>query len=173
MDELTRWVKNLIFIILFTTFIEMFLPENNMRKYVRIITGFFIIAIFLSPLSALFGHDITSLDEIVPDNVSFGNWDKIKHRGQELSNTNRVLLKDYYEKRVASRVEEVVKLDYPGYQKKVEVEVDDEYTITGINIVIIPDNEIYIKPVEINGDIQDRDDNERNEFQEELLSLKK
>ena len=61
MQFITNWVKNIILLILLTTFLMMFLPESNFRKYVRVIMGFFIISIFITPFAGIFRQDIDFL----------------------------------------------------------------------------------------------------------------
>ncbi len=160
MDAVTDWVKKLIFIILFTTLLEMFLPENNMRKYVRIVLGFFIVTIFISPLAAIFNQDLSTMYRIVPGKMIDDNWEEIKKRGDEISESNQDILMDYYGERIGERVEEVVNLNFADWRKEIKVEVNNEYKLTGIDINLVS-NKIIIKPVKIGGDEED-EPGERN-----------
>lgn len=161
MDTIVKWTKNLIFIILFTALLEMFIPENNLRKYVRIVMGFFIISILLSPISVIFKQDFTQLGKIIPESISSDNWNQINERGNEIGETNQTLLMDYYEDMVGERVREVVNLNYPNYQHNIEVSLDDDYRIKTLRIVLtdLGIDTVKIEPVEVN---QDRNGNEDN-----------
>ncbi|HLV09095.1 MAG TPA: stage III sporulation protein AF, partial [Halanaerobiales bacterium] len=113
MESIINWVRNLIFIILFTTLLEMFLPDSSMRKYVRLVMGFFIIMIFITPLAAVFNRNITTVYQVRPEtNIFSGDWEEIKRRGEEIGQSNEQLLAGYYRERIAERVRAVIALDY-------------------------------------------------------------
>ena len=84
MDQITNWVKNIIFLVLITSFLIMFLPDNSMRKYVRVIMGFFIISIFISPFAAVFNQDINSNLSINTQNVMKNNLKDMKYQGKDI-----------------------------------------------------------------------------------------
>lgn len=134
MDFLVRWVKNLILIILFTTLLEMFLPESSMRKYVRVVMGFFIITILLSPLASIFNQDLITMYKVIPGKIIDDNWDDIKRKGEELEEENKGLIRDYYGDRMEQRIEELVALDYPDYKRNIKVNVNEDYQLTGVKI---------------------------------------
>ncbi len=137
MDGLIQWVKNLIFIILFTSLLEMFLPENNMRKYVRVVMGFFIITVLISPLMMVFHQDFSVIQDVIPENMINNNWDQIEEQGREIEESNQRLLTDYYEKKVANRVREVISLNNEDYQQEIRVSLDDNYMIEFLSVVLI------------------------------------
>lgn len=169
MDQVITWVKKLIFIILFTTLMEMFLPDKNMRKYVRIVLGFFIVIIFLSPLTAIFNQDLSTMYRVLPSKMIENNWEDIKRRGDEISDANRTLIKEYYGKRIGERVKEVIDLDYSDWDKNIVVKVDDNYQLERINITL-SNKKIYIEPVRI-GD-QDIDTKYKKEEKAKINDLK-
>lgn len=152
MDGLIQWVKNLIFIILFTSLLEMFLPENNMRKYVRVVMGFFIITVLISPLMIVFRQDFSVIQDVIPENmINSNNWDKIEAQGREIEESNQNLLIDYYEKKVANRVKEVISLNYDDYQQEIKVSLDDNYMIEFLSVLLIDHsiNRVEIENVNI------------------------
>ncbi len=137
MDGLIQWVKNLIFIILFTSLLEMFLPENNMRKYVRVVMGFFIITVLISPLMMVFRQDFSVIQDVIPENMINSNWDQIEEQGREIEEDNHNLLMDYYQNKVANRVKEVIDLNYKNYQQEIRVSLNDNYMIEFLSITLI------------------------------------
>lgn len=46
----TNWVKYIIFVVLFASFLELLLPNNNMQRFVRVIMGLFIMLAILNPV---------------------------------------------------------------------------------------------------------------------------
>jgi len=137
MDGLIQWVKNLIFIILFTSLLEMFLPENNMRKYVRVVMGFFIITVLISPLLLVFRQNFSVIQDVIPENMINNNWNKIEEQGREIEEANHKLLLNYYENKVATRVKEVISLNYDNYQQEIRVSLNNNYMIEFLSIVLI------------------------------------
>lgn len=136
MESIVQWVKNLIFIILFTSLLAMFLPENSMRKYVRVVMGFFIITILISPITAIFDKDFQSIYQIQPEKMIEDNWDDIKQRGEELEQNNQTLLKEYYQKKVTNRVNEVINLNYNNYERQIQITLDDNYQLRNISVTL-------------------------------------
>ena len=136
MAAIIQWVRNLIFIILFTALLEMFLPESNMRKYIRVVMGFFIITILLSPLTAIFHQDFTTLQSIIPKPVASDNWHRIEEEGAKLNASNQMLLKDYYKERIVNKISEVVKLSKQDYQEEISVSLNNDYMIEDIKLVL-------------------------------------
>lgn len=146
MDAIIHWVKNLIFIILFTALLEMFLPESNMGKYVRIVMGFFIISILLAPITAIFRQDYTRLQYILPEKIINDNWAVIEERGREMEETNRSILRDYYQEQIARQVREIVNLHFADYRQKIDLILDENYRIDSLTVFL---TEPGIRPVEI------------------------
>ncbi|SDD36276.1 stage III sporulation protein AF [Sporomusa acidovorans] len=47
---ITVWIKNIIFVVLFASFLELLLPSNSMQRFVRVIIGLFIMLAILNPV---------------------------------------------------------------------------------------------------------------------------
>ncbi|OEF98434.1 stage III sporulation protein AF [Desulfuribacillus alkaliarsenatis] len=50
MDFVSAWLKGIILIILFATFMDLLLPSSSMQKYVKLVIGLIIIITMLTPL---------------------------------------------------------------------------------------------------------------------------
>ncbi|HHU92878.1 MAG TPA: stage III sporulation protein AF [Halanaerobiaceae bacterium] len=146
MSAIINWVKNLIFIILFTALLEMFLPESNMGKYVRIVMGFFIISILLQPITAIFRQDYNQLQYIVPEGIISANWQDIQERGKRMEEANQTVLMNYYQEEIGKRVREIVSLYFADYQQDIKISLDEDYRIESLQVVL---TETGIRPVEI------------------------
>jgi stage III sporulation protein AF len=145
-SAIINWVKNLIFIILFTALLEMFLPESNMGKYVRIVMGFFIISILLQPITAIFRQDYNQLQYIVPEGIISANWQDIQERGKRMEEANQTVLMNYYQEEIGKRVREIVSLYFADYQQDIKISLDEDYRIESLQVVL---TETGIRPVEI------------------------
>lgn len=146
MSAIINWVKNLIFIILFTALLEMFLPESNMGKYVRIVMGFFIISILLQPITAIFRQDYNQLQYIVPEGIISANWQDIQERGKRMEEANQTVLMNYYQEEIGKKVRKIVSLYFADYQQDIKISLDEDYRIESLQVVL---TETGIRPVEI------------------------
>lgn len=48
--QITAWVKTIIFIVLFASFLELLLPAGGMRRFVRVIMGLLVMLVMLNPV---------------------------------------------------------------------------------------------------------------------------
>jgi stage III sporulation protein AF len=58
LDVLRNIVQNILIIIMLTTLLEMLLPKGDMRRYVRLVMGLFIIMVVLHPVLSLFNGGV-------------------------------------------------------------------------------------------------------------------
>jgi stage III sporulation protein AF len=49
-ESITVWVKSIIFVVLFASFLELLLPNNSMQRFIRVIMGLFIMLAILNPV---------------------------------------------------------------------------------------------------------------------------
>lgn len=56
LQMLNMWIKNIVLIILFATFIELLLPNNNYKKFVKVIMGLLVLQAVLQPVLDLFNN---------------------------------------------------------------------------------------------------------------------
>jgi stage III sporulation protein AF len=52
-----EWIKHIVLLILMATFLDLILPNSSMRKYVKLVVGFLLILLILSPILHLFRYD--------------------------------------------------------------------------------------------------------------------
>lgn len=50
MGEITAWVKSIILILIFATFVELLLPNSSMQRFLKVIIGLFIMLTILDPV---------------------------------------------------------------------------------------------------------------------------
>lgn len=62
MAFLVDWIKQIILFVLIAIVIDLLLPSNNMRKYIKLVVGLILVVMFLKPVFALFQTNIS--DEI-------------------------------------------------------------------------------------------------------------
>ncbi|MEJ6950082.1 stage III sporulation protein AF [Natronospora cellulosivora (SeqCode)] len=161
MNAITQWVRNIIFIILFTALLEMFLPENNMSKYIRVVMGFFIITIMLSPFTAIFNQDFSAIQNMIPDRILGDDWGFIEDEASKIDDSNQILLKEYYQNRISAKISEVVNLHYQDYNHNINVSLDNDYLIENIHIILKSGEVKQIEQIRIdiagNGQLEETD----------------
>ncbi|MGJ7921312.1 stage III sporulation protein AF [Neobacillus sp. LXY-4] len=69
MDYLKEWITNIILFVLLATVFDMLLPNSNMQKYTKMVTGLLLIAIILTPIFKLISSDFEQVMASIP------NWD--------------------------------------------------------------------------------------------------
>lgn len=69
MAYIGEWVKHIVLLILMATFLDLILPNSSMRKYVKLVVGFLLILLILSPILQLFKLDqdrlLLTIDQIL------------------------------------------------------------------------------------------------------------
>lgn len=46
----TSWIKSIVFVVLFASFLELLLPSSSMQRFIRVIMGLFIMLAILNPV---------------------------------------------------------------------------------------------------------------------------
>ena len=155
MDGLKEIIRNLAFILLLATFLEMLLPSKKMKGFVQLIMGLFVIAAILNPLTSFLKLDYQmevpawftrSLTEM-PVLAAEGNND-------DLGNT---LVREQYKKILVSQIETLISPLVSDNNVEVRVELDDTKSINDfpqiLEIIILighrDKEKIIIEPVVI------------------------
>lgn len=58
LHALNNWIKNLILVVLLAGFIQILVPGEPFKRYIRVVMGFFIIITLLNPLLAFLQLDL-------------------------------------------------------------------------------------------------------------------
>ncbi|MFW5980155.1 MAG: stage III sporulation protein AF [Bacillota bacterium] len=153
LETLKDWIKNLVFIILFTTFLEQLLPDSKMRGYVKVVMGFFVISILISPLFSIFNQNHNSLYDtlLFQNNLKEVHWEEIQNDGEKLNEYNQSLIKEYYEEDIKEKVNNILNLEYPQKEKDIDVTLNKDFQIDKIKIFLEQNSieEVEIDPVDI------------------------
>ncbi len=77
------WVKGIIIAVIISTIIEMILPDNSIKKYVKTVMGIYIVFIIVSPIiTKISGKQIALYDFQIPkitNNYQIANIDTNKY----------------------------------------------------------------------------------------------
>ncbi len=111
--KLREWCEGIIIAIIISIIIEMLIPDNKSKKYVKVIIGIYIMFVSLNPLLEVLNYDY--------DFSNLFNWDTVT-----TSTTFNKNIKDVYVLGIEEKIKE--EIEELGYNLEyVQVEVDSGY----------------------------------------------
>lgn len=123
---ISNWAEQIIVAVVIATIIEMILPDNNNKKYIKLIIGIYILFVIISP----FINNAKSFDfnEISADTVP--TISKTEVNQESMNARLKKLYIDQIEKDITSKVKQE---GYAVKKCKADVELDTDSTNKGIN----------------------------------------
>ncbi|MFA5384899.1 MAG: stage III sporulation protein AF [Eubacteriales bacterium] len=119
MEAVRLLVQNLIVIIMLAVFLEMFLPQSDLRRYIRLVMGLLVIVAVLQVLSSL---SKSSWQQALPEQAIsaespvFPSLSEITAAGENLNKDQRAQAQEKYRQSLARQVSALV-----GIRSDVEV----------------------------------------------------
>lgn len=105
-EALADWARQMVILIMVTTFLEALVPENGMKKFVRVAVGFFILVAVAQPLlQFLPGAAGWSLTMETPTPVPVAG--EVAGNQEDLVRVNDVLIRALFLEKVADEAERV------------------------------------------------------------------
>lgn len=128
---ISAWAQGIIIAVIVGSIIQMLLPENKNKKYIKVVIGIYILFSILSPIV---GKNL-SLDDYNFDNYLTIETSEI----QDASSTYNESIRSSFKSKVTYNIESQLKSR--GYiANNINVEIDDECNILKINISDIYEN---------------------------------
>ena len=164
-EFLSSWAQGIIVAVIIATLIEMILPNNSSKKYVKVVIGMYILFTIVSPIiKKLGGKDINlNTIDIEKYEQQISKSDNTISRKFEDNNTRSI--KDIYVSNLKADIS--AKLKEKGYEidtSDIQIKDDENYTIEKITLKLIKmeqkqgkNNEIVINTVEIGNTISQKD----------------
>lgn len=138
---LTVWVKNIILVVLFASFMELLLPNTSMKKFIRVIMGVFIMLAILNPILLLLKTENTD-EHIAVMGAREANKDCQTNTINQLVErtvTNREeLLAAAYNQDLSKQISAVVKSVGGIEDAKAQVSISENGKISKIIIYVKP-----------------------------------
>lgn len=172
MEKISMWSREIVISVILTTVIEMILPENKSKKYIKIMFGIFIVYTIISPVFEFFSN--TSIDRMIDKGeeaieASSSNIDNINDNQDY---TDKAVI-NLYSQSLEKEINNV--LQNNGYiPEKIELKIasDGTYNINQISIKVkekveSKNNESKkaqsivetVKQIVINKELDEEDDN--------------
>lgn len=143
MEWLIDWVRQLLHLIFLVLLLQLLLPDDNMKAYVKVVMGLVVLAALLQPLAGLirspepFGSFFDALN--VPTGAMAA--DEWIARGQAIGETARESVIERYEAAVAAQIEALVPL-VAGVERanvaRIELTDDGDVRALGLEVVAMP-----------------------------------
>ena len=182
-DTLRNLVQNIAIIIIITTFLEMLLPNTQMRRYVRLVLGLFVIAMILNPITSILSSEMDfEVGSWVPPGTE-SDLETILTDGSNMSRMSQEAALEEYRLRLEQQIAALVKLvpsagsvdvevalqenredSLPGAVKKVEITIttdEDSENADGFG------EETGVESVEI-GSEEGKEDTGRHENKKQI-----
>lgn len=140
MEFISNWVKNIVYIIIFIVFLEIILPNNSMRKYVKVVAGLLVMVVILTPFTQLFNRHFNLQDVMSKYYVDMNQID-VKNQNHLLEGQQNELTMKIYKERIATQIKNQVERIVDDGDAEVEVDVnmdteDESYgEIGGVDII--------------------------------------
>ena len=136
-DWISTWAQSIIIAVIIATIIEMILPSGSSKKYIKVVTGVYILFTIISPVITKFTGKTLSVSDIL-ELDSYVNEIKQKEVSQNLlAENNSSSIKDIYTANLKSDIKN--KLKQKGYSANnivLTVGDDENYTLNKIEIDI-------------------------------------
>lgn len=164
-EFLSSWAQGIIVAVIIATLIEMILPNNSSKKYVKVVIGMYILFTIVSPIIKKVGGKDINLNTINIEKYEqqIAKSDNTISRKFEDNNTRSI--KDIYVSNLKADIS--AKLKEKGYEidiSDIQIKDDENYTIEKITLKLIKteqkqekNNEIVINTVEIGNTISQKD----------------
>ena len=138
----TGWVKYIIFVVLFASFLELLLPSSSMQRFVRVIMGLFIMLAIMNPIISIVQNHLIPTNQVPALSTNFGN--SIINDSMNMSNDRESLSLELYKKELAQQMKILVMAIDGVADVHVNIEINtvkNSNIAGGIESVIL-----YIKP---------------------------
>lgn len=134
LDWFRAWSKGIIIAVIISTIIEMILPDNTSKKYIKIIIGIFVVYTIISPVIDQF------IGQSIDDYLNFDDSIETSSNAVEsntISNNAQSSIKRIYKQNLENDLK--VKLSEQGYIAEsvaIYISNDDTYSLEKIELKI-------------------------------------
>lgn len=136
-DWISTWAQSIIIAVIIATIIEMILPSGSSKKYIKVVTGVYILFTIISPVITKFAGKTLAVSDIFELDL-YVNEIKQKEVSQNLlAENNSSSIKDIYTANLKSDIKN--KLKQKGYNANnivLTVGDDENYTLNKIELDI-------------------------------------
>lgn len=124
MSWLKEWIRNIVVLVLFAGFMELLLPSNNMKRFVQVIVGLFVLTTLLEPFAMLLNKVKEGPSFDLPAVADYRTGQVIES-GKELAERQQTKVLEEYRRNVARQVASLLELSTQDKVLEVKAEVEE------------------------------------------------
>ncbi|MCX7781027.1 MAG: stage III sporulation protein AF [Negativicutes bacterium] len=147
---ITGWIKNIILIVLFASFMELLLPNSSLQRFVRVIMGLLIMLAILNPVIDVVQGNW--LDGEVPTlSASMPKQAEIVRTAQEAASDRERIARDIYKRDLSKQIRALVMAIDGVADSRVSIELSSRAgaVLEKITVYVKPGQSSNIGSVEI------------------------
>lgn len=134
-EMLKDWVRDLVIIVIFANLLEMLLPDSSMRKYLKLVMGFFILLTVLNPLLALLHADYQAFYPFT--NLPGQKQQKsIQRQGEAMHQQNQEMAMATFQRQLGQQIRGLILTQSEIQDAEVQVESDAKGKLQTVSIHI-------------------------------------
>lgn len=136
MNNISAWSRSIVIAVIITVIIEMILPDNNSKKYIKIVLGIFVVYSIISPAFEYFSLD--SVDNLIDSGeavieASSSNTKEYNGKNDYADSA----IRNIYFQSLQSEINKLLMNDgYVADVINVDIAKDDTYSINVIDVKI-------------------------------------
>lgn len=143
MAELKEWVRGLVMLVLLGSCLELLIPTNDMKKYVRMTMGLVVVLAVVSPIAAFLGRPLALQTMVLgePTGPGLPTLNQIMGQAREFRERNQGLALQEARARLADEARQGALAVAGVSRARAEIALTPqgaEYQVTGLTVVITP-----------------------------------
>lgn len=142
MEFMKSWITNITVVIIFTMLLDILIPNNDMKKFAKVIMGLLIVLVIIKPFLMVknigYQFESTMIQTAAYIENSSNNSDNV-----EVFQNKAAL--DIYKQKLSDKIAEIVKSRKELENKKMQISVDIENDINSKDFGSIKTIEIFIE----------------------------
>jgi|GEM_PF-717708 len=109
-DLITVWIKSIIFVVLFASFLDLMLPNNRMQRFIKVIMGLFIMLSILNPVISVIDRMRTAAQvPALASGISSGLSDsEIMDTAKQVAGKRDQIVQEMYERDLSKQIRATV-----------------------------------------------------------------
>lgn len=142
--SVSAWIKDIIFIVLFASFMELLLPSSSMQRFIRVIMGLCIMLTILNPALNIIQNHLASGQELSLVSTTLNSSANIGNVTTSMVNERDKLSYELYKKELAKQIRAIVTTIDGVADARVAVAVNN--AASGDTAGSIKDITVYVQP---------------------------
>ncbi|WP_230873743.1 stage III sporulation protein AF [Paenibacillus woosongensis] len=151
MTWLAEWLKEIIFVVLLATFIDLLLPNRSMERYVKLVVSLLILLTLISPVMRLFAPDaerrleMAFMDNSGNEELPTAGTEEILRQGEQMRMQRQQEAMQWASEEAAARMKEQIERETGQPVQRVAVRLESDKNDAEPSISAV---EVYIAEME-------------------------